>query len=176
MNQGSMNQPTPRQWIIGENCDLILAHDNHEPVPLIAAPARFDPTGPRVRIHHEVYYSAGANETPRKIRHLWFRVLIAERMLAPDGSFFSLSADDLRRRLNAVLKETGGLRLTTRAGTIAGLYGKDHVVIQSVFAEAETFEIHLSTRTINDVPLQARDTWLADPFNAVSTWGAAVWR
>lgn len=176
MSPGPMNPLSPPGWIVGENCDLILTHERHDPVPLIAAPARFDPSGPRVRIHHEVYFDSDEAQAPKKIRHLWFRVLVAEQMLAPDGSFFSLEAVELRRRLNAILKETSGLRLTTRVGTIVGLYGKDHAVIQSVFAEAETFEIHLSTRSLTDIPLQARDTWLADPFNAVSTWGKAVWR
>ena len=77
----------PPDWIPGENCDLILAHADHEPIPLICAPTRYDPTGSRVRIHYEVYPNEDPNEPPRKIRHLWFRALIAERTLAPDSFF-----------------------------------------------------------------------------------------
>lgn len=74
----------PPDWIPGENCDLILAHADHEPVPLICAPTRYDPTGSRVRIHYEVYPNEDPNEPPRKIRHLWFRALIAGRFVLPD--------------------------------------------------------------------------------------------
>lgn len=166
----------PPDWIPGENCDLILAHADHEPIPLICAPTRYDPTGSRVRIHYEVYPNEDPNEPPRKIRHLWFRVLIAERTLAPDGSFFPIDGEALRRRLIRILREEKDLTLTTRAGTISGLYGKDHVVIRSIYAEAETFEIHLSTLSLNDLPPAAKDTWLAEALNARSRWGTAVWR
>ena len=89
---------------------------------------------------YEVYPNEDPNEPPRKIRHLWFRALIAERTLAPDGSFFPIDGEALRRRLIRILREEKDLTLTTRAGTISGLYGKDHVVIRSIYAEAETFE------------------------------------
>ena len=72
-----------------------------------------------------------------------------------------------------------GVGLLTHAQGPAQIHepaGKDHVVIRSIYAEAETFEIHLSTLSLNDLPPAAKDTWLAEALNARSRWGTAVWR
>lgn len=166
----------PVRWVAGENCDFLLSHENHAPVPLICAPVKFDPVGARVRIHHEVYFTPASENERHEIRHLWFRVLLADRMLAPNGSFFPVTTDTLREQLNAVLREREKLRLTTRLGTVIDLYGKDHVVIQSVYAAVETLEIHLSTRSLTDIPANAKDCWLADHTFRSSCWNTAVWR
>ena len=37
------------EWIPGENCDVILSHYNHDPIPLVCYRIQSDPIGPRVK-------------------------------------------------------------------------------------------------------------------------------
>ena len=102
--------------------------------------------------------------------------LLAVPLLAPDGSWFPIAAEEFRERLRAILLEKQDIQLITRAGRIRGLFGDDHVVINSIYPEVETFEIHLSTRTLCDLPLHPQRMWLDDPAAGGSLWGEAVWQ
>ena len=46
-------------WIPGENCDVILTHYKHDPIPLVCYRIQSDAIGPRVRIHFETYWPEG---------------------------------------------------------------------------------------------------------------------
>ena len=170
-------------WTPGENCDVILAHYAHEPVPLVCYRIQSDPIGPRVRIHFETYWpeqeelSAGAE--PKKVRHLWFTVLAAEEILCPDGGWYPLSPDEVRKRVRAILQETTNIVLYTPAGIISGLYSDEHAVIDTVYQNAHTIEINLTTLNLKDIPIgpEQADTWLPEGILTVySKWGTAVWR
>ena len=100
-------------WIPGENCDVILSHYRHEPVPLVCYRIQSDPVGPRVRIHFETYWpendAGGAvisrESEPKTVRHLWFTVLVTEEMLCPDGGWYPYTPEQIRKMINAVLLE-----------------------------------------------------------------------
>ena len=72
------------EWVPGENCDVILAHYKHEPVPLVCYRIPSDPIGPRVRIHFETYWPTeeelAEGKEPKKVRHLWFTVLTTDAL------------------------------------------------------------------------------------------------
>lgn len=165
-------------WIPGINCDCVLRNPKHADLPLILADAGGKFPGGRVRIHYEVYReeSAGATQPLIEVRHLWMTVLTADDLLAPDGSWFPLTGDEIRQRLREILLEKEQIQLITRAGRIRGLYGKDHVVINSIYPAVESFEIHLTTRTLRDLPLNPQNMWLDDPAAGGSLWGTAVWK
>ena len=170
-------------WIPGENCDVILTHYKHEPVPLVCYRIQSDPIGPRVRIHFETYWPENVNVsrdvTPTTVRHLWFYILAADEMLALDGSWYPLDPDEIRRRVNAILTEHTDICLYTQAGIIAGLYCDDHAIIDTIYQNAHTIEVNLTTRELHDVPIGPgqKDMWLPtgvlDPY---STWGTAKWK
>jgi hypothetical protein len=164
-------------WIPGVNCDVILKHRNHADLPLILHKIPSDLDGPRVRIHYEVYWpdSNSVNLEPIEVRHLWFTVLIADRMLCPDGSWYMLSSNEIQKRLNAILLEKTNIRLTTRTGTIQGLCCEEHAVIHTIYQQAEKLEIHLTTRVMVDIPLESTESLWLETEELRSTWGAAIW-
>ena len=164
-------------WIPGENCDAILKHPLHESLPLVCYRTPADALGPRIRIHYEVYWpdADSTAQQPVEVRHLWLTVLAADPILCPDGSWYPFKPDEIRRRLNAILLEKQDIRLSTQAGTITGLYGEDHVVIDTIYQQAHTLEIHLSTRMLNDLPVNPLNMWLDDPEVSSTVWGTAVW-
>lgn len=166
------------EWLPGINCDCILRHALHPDLPMICAEAGGKFPGGRVRIHYEVYRSedGSGTESVSEIRHLWLTALLAEPLLAPDGSWYPINTQEFRQRLRAILLEKQDIQLITRAGRIRGLFGNDHVVINSIYPEVETFEIHLSTRALRDLPLHPQHMWLDDPAAGGSLWDEAVWQ
>ncbi len=165
-------------WEPGKNCDLVLKHPDHESLPLVCYRQPRDPLGPRVRIHYEVYWPDDLAESrePVEVRHLWFTVLAADPMVAPDGSWFPFSVQEIRTRLNDILLKKQNIRLTTTAGTIRGLYSDNHVVIDTVYPSGHTLEIHLSTRLLHDLPAVPLNMWLDEADVSSTTWGTAIWQ
>ena len=170
-------------WVPGENCDVILSHWRHEPIPLVCYRIQSDPMGPRVRIHFETYWPEDADvsrETkPKTVRHLWFTVLIADEMLCPDGGWYPLSPAEIRSRVNAILLELTDIVLYTQSGIIAGLYCDEHAVIDTIYQSAHTLEVNLTTRSLKDIPIGPAQpsTWLPKGvLRPVSVWGSAVWK
>lgn len=171
------------EYIPGETCDVILTHYKHEPVPLVCYRIQSDPIGPRVRIHFETYWPEGEDigrETvPTTVRHLWFYILSAEEMLCPDGSWYELSPAEVRRRVNDILNEKTDICLYTQSGIISGLYSDEHAIIDTIYQNAHTIEVNLTTKELHDIPIgpAQADTWLPmgilEPY---STWGSAVWK
>lgn len=175
------------EWIPGVNCDVILSHYKHEPIPLVCYRIQSDPIGPRVRIHFETYWPetddggtiVSRDEKPVKVRHLWFTVLTADEVLCPDGGWYPFTPQEIRRRLNAILQETTDINLYTQAGIISGLYSDEHAIINTIYQESQTLEINLTTRNMKDIPIGPgqEDTWLPlGVLEPVSVWGSAVWR
>ena len=85
------------EWVPGVNCDVILTHYKHDPVPLVCYRIQSDPIGPRVKIHFETYWpeeNVSRESVPKKIRHLWFYVLTgagirtARLLCAPKSTLF----------------------------------------------------------------------------------------
>lgn len=176
-----MNDSTA--WQAGENCDVILTHWRHEPVPLICYRIPSDPLGPRVRLHFETYWPQGEDigreTTPTNVRHLWFYVLVTDEMLCPDGGWYPFSPEEVRLKVNAILHELTDIVLYTQTGIISGLYCDEHAIIDTIYQNAHTIEINLTTRELHDIPIGPgqKDTWLPkgviEPY---STWGTAVWK
>ena len=170
-------------WIAGENCDVILSHYKHDPIPLVCYRIQSDPIGPRVRIHFETYWPDNVEPSrdvkPAKVRHLWFTVVTADEILCPDGGWYPFSPYEIRRRINAILQETTDIILYTQAGIISGLYSDEHSIINTIYQSAQTLEINLTTKSLNDIPIgpAQADTWLPlGVLDPVSTWGTAVWQ
>ena len=174
-------------WIPGENCDVILSHYRHEPVPLVCYRIQSDPVGPRVRIHFETYWpendAGGAvisrESEPKTVRHLWFTVLVTEEMLCPDGGWYPYTPEQIRKMINAVLLEHTDISLYTQSGIICGLYCDEHAVIDTIYQSAHTLEINLTTRNLKDIPLgpDQQSTWLPKGvISPVSVWNGAVWQ
>ncbi len=170
------------EWIPGENCDVILAHYNQEPVPLVCYRIQSDPIGPRVWIHYETYWpntDVSREDEPKKIRHLWFTVLTADEILCPDGSWYPFTPGQVREKINKILKETTDISLYTPSGLIIGLYSDDHAIIDTIYQDAHTIEINLTTKELSDIPIgpEQKNTWLpSGMLVAYSTWGAAIWQ
>ena len=171
------------EWIPGENCDVILAHYKHQPVPLICYRIQSDPVGPRVRIHFETYWPEGEEVSrdtePKTVRHLWFTVLSAEEMLCPDGGWYPFPPEEIKSRINEILLELTDIILYTRSGIISGLYCDEHAIIETVYQSARTLEINLTTRNLSDIPVgpAQQDTWLPKGvITPLSVWGTAKWR
>lgn len=170
------------EWVPGVNCDVILQHYKHDPIPLVCYRIQSDPIGPRVRIHFETYWPnnvVSRDETPTTVRHLWFTVLTADEVLCPDGGWYPYSPEEIRKRLNDILLELTDINLYTQAGIISGLYCDENAIINTIYQSSQTLEINLSTRNLKDIPIgpgQA-DTWLPlGVLEPVSTWGTAIWR
>lgn len=173
------------EWVPGENCDVILQHYKHEPIPLVCHRIQSDPIGPRVRIHFETYWPANVlpsrdnADKATKVRHLWFTVLTSDEVLCPDGGWYPFSPYEIRRRLNNILQETTDINLYTQAGIISGLYCDEHAIINTIYQDAQTLEINLTTRELKDIPIgpEQENTWLPlGTLRPYSTWGAAVWQ
>lgn len=170
------------KWIPGENCDVILSHYRHQPLPLVCHRLPSDPIGPRVRIHFETYWPEDeevSRETePKTVRHLWFTVLTAEEILCPDGGWYPFSPEEIRKKVNEILLELTDIVLYTQSGIISGLYCDGHAVINTIYQTANTLEINLTTRNLKDIPIgpAQQSTWLpAGVPDPVSVWGSAVW-
>ena len=170
------------EWTPGVNCDVILQHYKHEPIPLVCYRIQSDPLGPRVRIHFETYWpttNISRDVEPTKVRHLWFTVLTADEILCPDGGWYPFSPYEIRKRINAILDELTDITLYTQAGIISGLYCDEHAIINTIYQESQTLEINLTTRSLHDIPFgpEQADTWLPiGVLDPVSTWGTAVWQ
>lgn len=169
-------------WIPGENCDVILAHYAHEPIPLVCWRIPSDAIGPRVRIHFETYWPEDEDISratrPKTVRHLWFTALAADEILCPDGGWYPFSPTEIRSRVNAILRELTDICLYTQSGIIAGLYCDEHAIIDTIYQNAHTLEINLTTRSLKDIPIgpEQRDTWLPQgSLDPQSLWGNAVW-
>ena len=170
-------------WIPGENCDVILTHYRHEPIPLVCSRIQSDPIGPRVRIHFETYWPEDkpvSRETEAKtVRHLWFTAICADEILCPDGGWYPFTPGEIRKRINGILLEKTDICLYTQAGIIIGLYCDEHAVIDTIYQNAHTLEINLTTLSLKDIPVgpEASDLWLPEgALNAFSVWGTAVWK
>ena len=169
-------------WIPGVNCDVILQHYKHDPIPLVCYRIQSDPIGPRVRIHFETYWpndNVSRDVEPATVRHLWFTVLTADEVLCPDGGWYPFEPEVIRKRINDILLELTDINLYTQAGIISGLYCDEHAVINTIYQSAQTLEINLTTRSLKDVPIgpAQADTWLPDgTLDPVSTWGTAIWK
>lgn len=170
------------QWEPGVNCDVILSHSKHEPIPLVCYRIQSDPIGPRVRIHFETYCPEGnvSRETePAPIRHLWFTVLTADEILCPNGDWYPYKPDEIRKRINDILLELTDITLYTQAGIISGLYCDEHALINTIYQNSQTLEINLSTKSLRDIPIgpgQA-DIWLPQGIlDPRSKWDRAVWQ
>lgn len=171
------------EWIPGENCDVILAHYKHEPIPLVCYRIQSDPIGPRVRIHFETYWPEGEDISrdtdPATVRHLWFTILIADEILCPDGGWYPYTPVQVRKAVNDILHELTDISLYTQSGIIIGLYCDEHAVIDTIYQNSHTIEINLTTRNLKDIPIgpEQADTWLPDGvLDPYSMWGTAVWK
>ena len=167
------------EWTPGVNCDVILTHYLHEPIPLVCYRIQSDNIGPRVRIHFETYWPDDSAEEPKTVRHLWFTALVTDEMLCPDGGFYPYAPAEVRRRINAILHELTDICLYTQSGIISGLYCDENAVIDTIYQNAHTLEVNLSTRSLTDIPIgpEAADVWLpSGVIEPYSTWGAAVWK
>lgn len=174
------NEPN---WIPGENCDVILTHYKHDPIPLVCYRIQSDPVGPRVRIHFETYWPEDEEITretePKTVRHLWFTALVTEEMLCPDGGWYPYEPAEIRSRINEILQELTDIILYTQSGIISGLYCDEHAVIDTIYQSAHTLEINLTTRNLKDLPIgpAQQNMWLPKGILApVSVWGRAVWK
>lgn len=171
------------RWVPGVNCDVILTHYNHDPIPLICYRKQSDSIGPRVRIHFETYWPddvlPSRDVEPTKVRHLWFTVVTADEVLCPDGGWYPFSPYEIRKRLNDILQETTDINLYTQAGIISGLYCDEHAIINTIYQSSQTLEINLTTKSLADIPIgpEQQNTWLPlGVLEPVSTWGTAVWQ
>ena len=175
------------EWTPGENCDVILSHYAHDPIPLVCYRIQSDPIGPRVRIHFETYWPQGSNisrdEEPTTVRHLWFTILTADEVLCPDGSWYPYTPGQVKKAVNEILHELTDISLYTQSGIISGLYCDEHAIIDTIYQDAHTIEVNLTTRNLKDVPIgpDQEDSWLPsgtlDPY---SVWGPherqATWK
>ena len=162
---------------------MILSHYRHEALPLVCYRIQSDPVGPRVRIHFETYWPENedvSRETePKTVRHLWFTVLVTDEMLCPDGGWYPFTPEEVRSRINEILLELTDITLYTQSGIISGLYCDEHAVIDTIYQDAHTLEINLTTRMLKDIPIgpAQQNMWLPrgilDP---VSRWGSANWQ
>ena len=171
------------EWIPGVNCDVILSHYAHEPIPLVCYRIQSDPIGPRVRIHFETFWPESVlpsrDVQPAKVRHLWFTVVTADEVLCPDGGWYPFTPAEIRKRVNDILMETTDILLYTQAGIISGLYSDEHSIIDTIYQSAQTLEINLTTRNMHDIPIGPgqEDTWLPmGVIDPVSVWGQAKWK
>lgn len=171
------------EWKPGENCDVILSHYKHEPIPLVCYRIQSDPLGPRVRIHFETYWPDDADVSratqPKTVRHLWFTVLSADEVLCPDGGWYPYSPAELCSRINAILLELTDIVMYTQTGIISGLYCDEHAVIDTIYQFSHTIEINLTTRSLKDIPIgpAQQNMWLPRGVLApVSTWESAKWK
>ena len=170
-------------WVPGENCDVILTHYRHEPIPLVCWRIQSDPVGPRVRIHFETYWPSdedvSRDTTPKTVRHLWFTVLTADEVLCPDGGWYPWTPEEVRTKINEILLELTDIVLYTQSGIISGLYCDEHSIIDTIYQDAHTLEINLTTRSLKDIPIgpAQQNMWLPkgvlEPY---STWGTAIWK
>ena len=171
------------EWVPGENCDVILQHYKHDPIPLVCYRIQSDPIGPRVRIHFETYWPENVlpsrDVEPTTVRHLWFTVLTADEVLCPDGGWYPYTPTEVRKKLNDILMELTDINLYTQSGIISGLYCDENAIINTIYQSAQTLEINLSTRNLTDIPIgpSQADTWLPlGVMEPLSTWGTAKWR
>ena len=144
-----------------------------------------DPGGDlrRVRIHFETYWPEDqpvSRVTEAKtVRHLWFTAICTDEILCPDGGWYPYTPTEIRRKINDILLEKTDICLYTQSGMITGLYCDDHSIIDTIYQNAHTVEINLTTRSLKDIPIgpDGVNIWLPDGvINAFSVWGNAVWK
>ena len=165
------------EWIPGENCDVILTHYKHDPIPLVCYRIQSDPIGPRVKIHFETYWpttNISRDEKPTTVRHLWLTVLAADEVLCPDGGWYPYTPGEVRKAVNDILHELTDISLYTQAGIISGLYCNDHAIIDTIYQDSHTIEVNLTTKNLNDIPIgpSENNSWLPDGVvDPYSVWG-----
>lgn len=175
------------EWIPGVNCDWILVHPKHEPVPLIGFRLNTDRSsdkyGPRLKIHYETYWKEdepiSRDTKPITVRYLWFTVNCADEILDPEGGYFALSGAEVAEKVNAILREKTDIILYNEKSIIIGLYSTDHAIIDTIYHGERTIEIWLSTRSLQDIPIgpDGKNIWLPSGIiKPYSTWGEAVWQ
>ncbi|NPV55234.1 MAG: hypothetical protein HPY76_00975 [Anaerolineae bacterium] len=167
--------PTP-----GKDCDITLAHplvNGGEPVGFMLHPAN-QLIGPEVRIHHEVYTDALAQHFD--VRHLWFDVLIADELLAPDGSRLAGAASQMLAHLTAIAAAHTNIALDTRLGVISGLSALQHALIYSIRHDHTVITVHLTTHSANFQPANPAyyfaSVWQAADYSGEMDWNNSYWR
>lgn len=168
--------------VIGVDCDIMLAHpDVHlgEPLGFLLYRKPGEVFGPPVKIHYESYTDALGEAAD--VRHLWFRVLLADRLLNPDGSAHGDSAAVMRENLIAIVMAHSNITLYTPAGLIAGLYSSGHVLIHSIYPGVEIVEVQLTSRSVHFAPVDparyAASVWVdGNTYSAEMNWDNSYWR
>ena len=77
------------------------------------------------------------------------------------------------------MHELTDINLYTQAGIISGLYCNEHAMIDTIYQDAHTMEINLTTRNLKDIPIgpEQENTWLPSGIlTPYSAWGTAVWK
>jgi hypothetical protein len=167
--------------IPGVNCDCALFHasvDSGEPVGFIVE--QKVKYGPPVTIHWEAYddWSGEVSE----VRHLWFVALLGDDLVNPDGSKHTESPADTYDKLIEILTQHRDIGLITRKGIITGLRVAGHVLIENIYPNIQTLEIHLTTRLTNFAPVDTtrymNSFWVDETtyVAGIMHWNNSYWR
>jgi|YNPNPStandDraft_1061719.scaffolds.fasta_scaffold03776_10 hypothetical protein len=166
--------------VIGVDCDITLQHpavNGGQPCPFLLHPKAGQ--GTLVQVHHEVYSDTLGGFSD--VRHLWFDVLIADSLINPDGSTHTQDAQTMYRNLVDIITQHRDITLTTRSGTITGLYALEHVMEHKIFTDGRIIvRCHLTTRSTHyqvNGELYFASQWVDEgSYSGMMNWDNSYWR
>lgn len=176
--------PTP-----GHDCDIALIHPDVNGGQPVGFLLEHKPTGakspatrnwgPVVSIHREAY--AAAEGGLCDVAHLWFTVLIADRLRNPNGSPHAESAAEMYANLLAIVLKHRDISLVTASGVTGGLHSSGHILVEAQYPAARTVTVQLTNRDMPFAPAEPSayldSAWVDEErYQGIRTWGNSYWR
>ncbi len=127
--------------IIGSNCHITLAHpdvNNGEPFGFVLDPASHYPEG--LAIKREVYSGLAQ---PMKV-WVYFDILLADRLVNPDGSLHQTGRLEMYAMLTAFLGKSSGLRFGFGLGSIVELGALEYAATEKHYADVSAVRVQLT--------------------------------
>lgn len=156
---------------IGKDCHITLAHpavNNGEPVGFLLDEEENE-HGALVSVQRET-----DSNGQTRVR-LFFDVLLAERLVNPDGSAHAASRAEMYAALNAYLRQTSGVAVACSAGVFANVGALGYSAAEMHYPRLTVVACQLNN-TGPYFAAVAQSVYDNAVWDGVLAWDAAVWR
>lgn len=162
--------------VIGEDCDLILIHEDvhgGDPYGFVLTP---DPTHQSSGVSIQREYS----EDDEILIYIFFTVLLADDLKNPDGSEHIDNRKTMYEMLLEYLGQTEGITVGTVMGTWLGTGPLGHSATELHLVEGSYISVKLGNVSEYRPPVDSdiffNSLWVEDDAEVDYTWDSSLWR